>query len=53
MLYLMELREQAASVQGPKRRLRVTMAADGDTVPLPVRITHVKIGEDPLPVIVD
>ena len=53
MLYLMELREQAASHQAPKRKLIVATAANSDNVALPIKITHVKSGECPLPVVVD
>jgi hypothetical protein len=52
MLYLMELREQTGNAQVPKRRLAVATDASSDNTPLPIKITHIKSDECPLPIVV-
>jgi len=53
MLYLMDLRRQSGNVQSSRRRLAVKSSATGESVPLPVKITHYRAGESPFPVVVD
>lgn len=52
VLYLMELREHANTVQAPKRRLNVTIdGRENHNVPDPIKITHVSPDESPIPIV--
>lgn len=45
-LYLMQMRERAAQVQSPKRRLAVmTDLEDKANTPLPIKINHIQVDE--------
>jgi hypothetical protein len=45
-LYLMQMRERAAQVQSPKRRLLViTDIKDTVSTPLPIKFNHIQVDE--------
>ena len=45
-LYLMQMRERAAQVQSPKRRLAVMTDSKADaSSPLPIKINHIQVDE--------
>jgi hypothetical protein len=54
VLYLMQLRGKNAQAAAPKRRLIVVTHETNESAntPLPIKITHVKSEESPLPVVV-
>ncbi len=53
VLYLIEIRSHPSSPCIPKRRLTITTRPHGEADnPLPVKITHVKPGSCPLPIVI-
>jgi hypothetical protein len=53
VLYLMALRERAAKVAAPRRRLAVVSDPDASArAPLPVKINHVRSGQSEYPFVI-
>jgi hypothetical protein len=52
LLYLMELRAQNANTHVPKRRLTIATDQADCGVAHPIKIVHLKPGEDGLPVVI-
>jgi hypothetical protein len=51
-LCLMQMRERAAQVQSPKRRLAVmTDIKDSVSTPLPIKINHIQVDESATPMV--
>ena len=51
-LYLMQLRERAAEIHSPKRRLAVTTDSNESAIhPLPIKIHHVQADEFAIPMV--